>query len=300
MHSHQTQDQTNRELTGPRRFKSLLQTILSFVKWFRKNRRVQVIFFILAFSLPLFLIIYGIILPINYYKPSDPIPASSAYTSDTANIAGISLNAEMKASIGNIINLENERSYQKNRLALAEKDSIYLLLDLADSLILLEIRGVPVRINKIIDLNLSKRFSLISHENLLPWISEIFTLERELSTIPKMPIVVKQAPKDTLEAAQTSSTPLPPESTAVFFTFYFDRNLVIEFEQADPVKEDDYPAIKSYRSKKRKESRHSVFQTLKSPRQADQPLLIRVIINEADARAIYRAVPSKTHLVMKL
>ncbi|MBW6459694.1 MAG: hypothetical protein K0B08_03895 [Bacteroidales bacterium] len=280
-----------------RKIQHFLQTLLAFIKWFGYHRRVQVLFAVLVISLPLFLIVYGIVLPAKNHKP---FPVTSDISSDTVLSGKISLNDDMLASLKNIISLENEKVFQKNRLSLADKDSIYLILDLRDSLLLLEIKGVPVRTNKIIDLSKSRRFSLISHENLLPWISEPFTLERELSTIPKMPIVVKQAPKDTAEAAQTSSTPLPPESTAVFFTFFFDRNLAIEFEQADPLKEEDYPVIKSYRSKKRKESRHSVFQTLKSPRQADQPLLIRIVIDEADARAIYRAVPSRTHLILKL
>jgi len=268
-----------------------------FIKWFRNNRRIQVIFAILVISLPLLLFIYGVVLPVKHFKPS---PVSNDIYADTNHLEKITLNDDLVTSLQNIISLENEKAFQKNRLSLANKDSIYLLLDLTDSLLVLEIKGVPVRTNKILYLSKSQRFSLISHESLLPWISEPFTLQKELSTIPKMPIVVKQAPKDTLEAAQISSTPLPLESTAVFFTFYFDRNLVIEFEQDNPLAADDYPAYRSYKAKKRKVQRHSLFQTLKSPRQSDQPMLIRLTIDEADARAIYRAVPSKTHLVLKL
>ncbi|MFO7613355.1 MAG: hypothetical protein R6W71_01810 [Bacteroidales bacterium] len=280
-----------------RKAELFLQNAQMFIKWFRYNRRIQVIFAILVISFPLFVIIYGIVLPMKHFKPS---PVSSDTPADTAHFGKISLDDEMIASLQDIISLENEKAFQKNRLSLAGMDSIYLVLDVVDSMVMLEIKGVTVRANKILDLKKSKRFALISHENLLPWISQPFTLERELSTIPKMPIVLKQAPKDTLEAAQISSTPLPPESTAVFFTFYFDRNLVIEFEQDSPLAANDYPAYRSYKAKKRKVQRHSLFQTIRSPRQADHPMLIRLVVSEDDARAIYRAVPSKTHLVLKL
>jgi hypothetical protein len=135
---------------------------------------------------------------------------------------------------------------------------------------------------------------------MLPWISEPFTLERDLSTIPKSPIVVKQAPKDTIEAAKMSTKPAPPDSTNVLFTFYFDRNLVLEVEQADPFEVGATEKVENYRKIKRQESTRSVFQMLRKPQQTDQPMMIKLLISEVEARAIYRAVPTKTHLVLKL
>lgn len=274
--------------------------MINFFRWFARNRRVQVIFILLALSLPLFLIIYGIVIPVKNYKPYSEDGIDGIAPTDTSHTQNTHISGEQLTEVKNIISLENEKAYLQNRLSLAENDSIYLILDLPDSLLVLEIKGVPVRKNKIITQKVSQRFSLINHENLLPWIAAPFTLERDISTIPKMPIVVKQAPKDTVEAAQSSSTPKPPEATAVFFTLYFDRNLVIEIEQADPPQEEDLKEIKDYRSKKRKESNRSVFNTLRDPQQADQPMRISLVVSEADARAIYRAIPTKTHLILKL
>ena len=149
-------------------------------------------------------------------------------------------------------------------------------------------------------MEVSNRFALIPHENLLPWISEPFTLERNLSTIPKSPIIIKQAPKDTIEAAKTSSAPRPPDTTGVFYTFYFDRNLLIEVEQSNPPEADVMERVKAYRSTKRKESNLSVIQMLKKPEQTDQPMTIKLVLSDVDARAIFRAVPTKTRLILKL
>ena len=276
-----------------------MKSIAAFFKWFGRNRRIQVIFIVLVLSLPLFLIIYGIVLPVRNYKPS-PSSSTVAMASDTAAVGSVSLDDTQLAQVRTIIQKENEKAFQKNRLFLAEKDSIYMVLDLPDSLVILEIKGVTVKKTKILNMEISNRFGLIPHENLLPWISEPFTLERDLSTIPKSPIVIKQAPKDTIEAAKTSSAPRPPDTTGVFYTFYFDRNLLIEVEQANPPQEDVMEKVKAYRSIKRKESYQSVFQMLKKPQQTDQPMSIKLVVSEVDARAIFRAVPTKTRLLLKL
>lgn len=269
----------------------------SFFRWFARNRRIQVIFILLVLSIPAFLIIYGIVLPVKNYKPS---PTTSASSTDTISSWNISLSNDQVTTVENIIRKENEKAFQQARLSLAEKDSIYVILDVPKNLLSLEIKGVTVKKANVINLEISNRFSLISHENLLPWLSQPFTLERDLSTIPKDPIVVKQAPKDTIEAAKMSNKPAPPDSTNVFYTLYFDRNLVIEVEQAEPLEVGATEKVVTYHKIKRKESTRSVFQLLQNPQQKDQPMLVKLIISEPEARAIYRAVPTKTKLILKL
>jgi hypothetical protein len=275
-------------------------SIGGFFRWFGRNRRIQVFFFLLVFSLPVFLIIYGIVLPVKHYKPSPSSSITAVGSNNTTGTGNVSLDDTQLAEVKKIIQKENEKAFQKNRLTLAEKDSIYMILNLPDSLLILEIKGVTIKRARILDIEMSNRFALISHENMLPWIAEPFTLEGDLSTIPKSPIVIKQAPKDTIEAAKMSSKPAPPDSTNVFFTLYFDRNLVLEIEQADPGKAGATEKVETYRKIKREESTRSVFKMLKKPQQTDQPMLIKLVVSEIEARTIYRAVPTKTHLVLKL
>lgn len=276
-----------------------MSSVGKFFKWFWRNHRIQIIFIILVISIPSFLIIYGIILPVRNYVPT-PTSNTLPVGGDSANAGSVSLDDAQLAQVRNIIQKEDERAFEKNRLALAEKDSIYMVLDLPDSLIILEIKGVTVKKTKIMDMEVSNRFAIIPHENLLPWISEPFTLTHDLSTIPKSPIVVKQAPKDTIEAAKISSMPRPPDSTGVYYTFYFDRNLVLEVGQSNPPTEDVMDRVKAYRQVKKQESTESVKQRLKNPEQTDQPMTIKLVLSDVDARAIFRAVPSNTKLILKL
>jgi hypothetical protein len=279
------------------RKKGFFSSIGLFFKWFGKNRRIQVIFFILVLSAPVFLIIYGIVLPVKNYTPS---PTSGSLSSDTTSYGSVSLNSDQVEQVSQIIRKENEKAFEQARLSLAEKDSVYVILDVPNKAILLEIKGVTVKKTEIINLEISNRFSLISHENLLPWLSQPFSLERDLSTIPKDPIVVKQAPKDTIEAAKMSNKPAPPDSTNVFFTLYFDRNLVVEVEQAEPLEKGATEKVETYQKIKRKESTRSVLELLRNPQQKDQPMLVKLVISDAEARAVYRAVPIKSKLILKL
>ena len=41
-----------------------------FFKWFWRNRRIQVFFMIFTLALPIFLLIYGIVIPVKNYKPN--------------------------------------------------------------------------------------------------------------------------------------------------------------------------------------------------------------------------------------
>jgi hypothetical protein len=94
--------------------------------------------------------------------------------------------------------------------------------------------------------------------------------------------------------------PRLPDSTGVFYTFYFDRNLLIEVEQSNPPEADVMERVKVYRDLKKEESRQSVVQMLKKPEQTDQPMKIKLVMSDVDARAIFRAVPTNTKLILKL
>jgi hypothetical protein len=268
-----------------------------FFGWFWRNRRIQVIFFLLVISVPTFMIVYGIVVPTKNYKPAVSTGTEGISSEGSGSV---SLSSEQLEEVKKITRLENEKAYEELRLDLANKDSIYFILNIPDSAIVLEIKGVPVRTNKILQLEISNRFYLISHENLLPWISKPFTLQSDYSTIPKSPIVIKQAPKDTIEAAKTPSGPLPPDSTSVYYTLYFDRNLQLEIEQANPLLKGNIAKVQEYLDSKKKESYRSIIETFKNPTLDNQPMKIKLVLSDADAKAIYRAIPAKSHLILKL
>jgi hypothetical protein len=271
--------------------------ILSVIKLFLQlisKPRYLIPFLLVALAVPLILIVYSVVIPVSRFQA---VPWSGA-TPDSVHHE-VKPDRAQKEKLAAFIELEKESIFLHNKLHLAKQDSIYLVLDMKDSTINLEIKGVTVRKNKIMESRMSKRFHLIDHENLVPWLTKPFTLEKALATIPKAPIVVKQAPKDTVEAALMATKPEPPQTTAVFFTFYFDRNLVIEIDQNDPPDEEDYEQVKAYRKQRKEENYLSLWQKMNLVRHADQKMKIRLVVSEEDARSIYRAVPMNTHLILR-
>jgi hypothetical protein len=266
-----------------------------FFKWFWRNRRIQVFFLVFTLALPVFLLVYGIVIPVKNFKPN---PNSTIQPSE--NEGNVSLTDAEKEAVRKIIQKENVKAFEQSRLSLAEIDTIYAVLDIPAKSLNLEIKGVTVKKAALAEIEISNKFGLISHENLLPWISEPFTLEKDISTIPQSTMIVKQAPKDTIEAQKQSAKPEPPDSTNIYYTLYFDRNLVIEVEQSNPFEKWETEKVITYKNIKRQESTRSVFKMLKNPQQTDQPMVIRLKLNDSDAKSIYRAMPIKSRLILKL
>src|ERR1035437_6115356 len=96
------------------------------------------------------------------------------------------------------LKLLKEKAFLQSRLVMAETDSIYLSINLADSSINIEISGVVVHKARINSINISKILSG-SDYSILSMLSTPFTISRSIATIKKEPVMLKMAPKDTSE-----------------------------------------------------------------------------------------------------
>jgi hypothetical protein len=175
-----------------------------------------------------------------------------------------------------------------------------MTLNQNDSMLNLEINGVVVRSCPVTEIFVSRRLNKVDHEQILSWVSTPFNLESDLSSIPKIPYVIKEAPKDTLEAQAQSSIPLPPDTSSVYFTLYFDRNLVVEIEQSEPPDDIDLEVIKSYFKAKDQTFRQEAMSAALHVRPPKQDIYLRLKVSPADARAIYRGIPVNASLALKL
>ena len=82
---------------------------------------------------------------------------------------------------------------------MAQTDSIYLTINLADSSMNLEISGVVVHSAKMRSFKAS-RYSHNGNENIVySMLSTPLTIASDLATIRKEPVMIKMAPKDTSE-----------------------------------------------------------------------------------------------------
>ena len=97
------------------------------------------------------------------------------------------------------LRLLKEKAYLQSRIVMAESDSIYLTLNLADSTANIEICGVVVHKSKMKSVKTSKILSTGNENSILSMLATPFTISSAIATIKKEPVMIKMAPKDTSE-----------------------------------------------------------------------------------------------------
>lgn len=277
-------------------FRPVTDFFQAYLRWFRKKWILKSILLLLILLIPSFILIYVTVF--MSLEHADTISTDTTGFS-VNSVNAVRYGADQQETIRQLEQMELEKAFLTTRLKLAAQDSVYLSLDLQDSLLMVEIKGVAVRSCKIHDMEISRRYSRIPRKEILGWVSEPFTLEEALATIPKIPLVIKNAPKDTIEAQQTSSTPKPPELNSVFFTLDFDRNLLVEVEQIESIPPDDRHLIKKYLNAKRKVTAREALRSVMHFDPPQQDLWIKIWLNDKDAQAIYRAIPVRAKMALK-
>ena len=177
-------------------------------------------------------------------------------------------------------NLEIEHAFWKNRLQLARDETLDLIVDLVDSIITLEIKGVPVRNCKIHHYYISKSLNeLKKNQDVLEWLAYPFELEDDWSNIPKEPIKIKEINSDdstTESIMDLYKEKLPDIQVALFFS----RGLSIYMDHTY----DEFP------------SDSSLFKLMNKNSFKEVQYLVKIKINASDVKAIYRGLSDKSGL----
>lgn len=257
--------------------------------WLSKQRGLYLFSFLLLISIPVTVAILLIVVPV-VNTPLLPTEASLNSTKPDSIIGNIANRWEGK-SLQHIAAKEIEHIVLRNRLALATKDSIYLILNLNDSTLSIEIKGLSVHTARASDIFVSNRITKSEHDALLKWIEQPFTFQQELATIAKTPVLIVDAPKDTSQAAQLPRKPLEPEKDYVHYSLLFDRQLLLEIEQSEQALPEDAALITNYHYRYDTTFGQSFIHKIINPLPSQRPIKIRIRMPQADARTIFRAMP---------
>lgn len=92
-----------------------------------------------------------------------------------------------------------EKAWVQSKTLMAQTDSIYLAINLADSTSELEISGVTVHSARISNFRVSRLLKDGDRNSVLTMLSQPLTIKSSLATIRKEPLMIKIAPKDTSE-----------------------------------------------------------------------------------------------------
>ena len=197
--------------------------------------------------------------------------------------------------------LQRDEAFWNARLVLAKQEAIGLTVDLVDSVATLDIRGVPVRSCKIRSIEVSRAIRLL--EDRSAWrsrLSKPLLVRAEEATIPKEPIRVTEAPKDTIEAMKLAARPVPSDSLDVFFTLYFDGNLALTVKQIEKPTSEGAKRHTRFRLKESYRQAKMAISGLVHSRVPQHQMRIEIAVSQADAKAIYRALGPKAGLALRL
>jgi len=183
--------------------------------------------------------------------------------------------------------LMKEKSFLTARINLAGNDSIGMTINLEDSLVQLETKGVVLRQIRIGKSETSRFFRSFKPEAYVRVFSKPFTITEIEGSIVKEPIVVKKAPRDTTEAA-SNTTPIDTGKVEfVEWHLRLDSTFVVSFVQSDQgTGSFDWPTIKYNRK---------LFR-LKTP---DYSPEITIFLPGKDAKSFFRALPPRGMVALK-
>ncbi|WP_346856462.1 hypothetical protein [uncultured Draconibacterium sp.] len=199
-----------------------------------------------------------------------------------------------------LVNLVKQKTYKEALLKLSENDSIQLVLNLSDSTINLSIKGVAIHQTKIEKFKKDKFFSKLSLPLEIKLLSQPIGIQSQYATIVKEPIVVSHAPKDTLEAALNVAQPDTLIQNPAFVVFTLEHDLQIILEQDKCLNSSDkwakFGFYKQLYIKTISTSAKNFFNW--KPQEYIPTITLKIPVD--DLRAIYRALPNNTFIVLAL
>ncbi|MCF8370690.1 MAG: hypothetical protein K9H64_03640 [Bacteroidales bacterium] len=197
-----------------------------------------------------------------------------------------------------IISAIRKKVYTAALLKLSEMDSIQLIVNLHDSLVCLSINGVQIHKTPIQSIENDKLLKMIPNREYLNLFSGPIQIVGQNSTIVKEPIVVRQAPKDTIEASLNAYKPDTMIQNPAFLSLQLEHGLKLIFEQDI----DSYPGAKKARRIFRiklwlDKTIQSLINFVSLKKQEYIPTLV-IKMPPDDLRAIYRALPANAFVVI--
>ncbi len=197
--------------------------------------------------------------------------------------------------------LEAEKAFMGARLRASRSDSSVLVVDLYNNIISVELLGLSLFEADIEKVKKSSLFAKYSSSSLARWSEYPFRVRKYVSSIPKLPIIYKKAPKDSIEAEkQQENFDIPGIEKDVWLTLYTDRSLKISIHPAEKsFTGHDCAGWFKYFIKKRRLERRELVSSFLNPKIPKYNSSISLYVSKDDARVIYRAIPEHALVVVR-
>jgi len=216
-------------------------------------------------------------------------------TADSGDVTSYS-----KDDVTTLFELKKSESLLRSRYNLSSEDSIYLVLDLTNKVARLEMKGIPLHDSNLQEVWVSNSIKMFHTEAFLRWIAQPFVLKNASSTIERVQFLVKNAPKDTIEANKADAIPVPRKTEDVFIVLNFERNLQLVIQQSEISEGADKTRIDSIKTSIfKRETEKSIKALTSLKREAITPKIV-ITLPKADAITLYRALPQRLKMVVRM
>jgi hypothetical protein len=188
------------------------------------------------------------------------------------------------------LKLLKEKSFLQSRIAMAETDSIYLTINIPDSSVNLEISGVVVHTVRIQKISISKIIKAGNEYIISSMLGKPFSIETSFSTIPREPLMIRMAPKDTSEF-QPDVIPDTADYEPVDYVLEMNNGTRIFIYQSEFPHAGDKMHLFKFDMKYRLQNTLNAIKSIAVFKVPDYHPFIKIRMPRTDAKIIYRALP---------
>jgi hypothetical protein len=196
--------------------------------------------------------------------------------------------------------LVRDKAFVTARLSMAANDSIGVTLNLQDSLVQLEVKGVVLRQIHFSEAEISRFFRSFNPAVYTKTFSKPFKISEFGGTIVKEPITVKKAPKDSIEAAKNITAVDTTKIEFVEWHMLLNHALIVSFVQSDrKLAKMDKTAFKYRFNRYYNNLTGNIRDMLHQKKPVFYPQ-ITIFIPKNEAKSFYRALSGKGEVVIRL
>ena len=232
-----------------------------------------------------FLVYYSVMIMLSPLKKFEDLREQFSYKQDEKNKID-----ERIFSDSSYLKLYREKAWLQSKIAMAETDSIYLTVNLPDSTVNLEISGVVVHSTIIKRQKTSKILKNGDDYIITSLLTRPFTISNNYSSIPKMPLMIKMAPKDTSEF-KPDIIPDTADYEPVNYVMEMENGLVIIVYQEEKQNPGDRFHLFGFDLKYRLKCALTDIKSILTCKVPDYHPYIKLRLPRTDAKIIYRALP---------
>jgi len=252
----------------------------------------KILFIILTSIISLFIIYYSVMSMISPGRKMEEIKKEFEAKSDDKN--GVEGQIFKDSAY---LMLLKERSFLQSRIVMAQTDSIYLTINMADSTANIEISGVVVHKAKMSSITASRILLADNLNSILSMLPTPFTISKTFATIKKEPVMIKMAPKDTSEY-KPDIMPDTSITEPVNYILLMNNGIRIYVYQEETVKANDRMSHLSFDLKDRLRDTWNSLKSVAALKVPEYHPFIKIRLPRTDAKIIYRAIPKNGQIAV--